>query len=74
MRKPAIAMVTGDPAGIGSELLAKLLAQDDARAIDRRGNVRVFRNQEMHYAYRHCGLPEEVIFTEALFAGSPGDR
>jgi UDP-N-acetylmuramate dehydrogenase len=28
----------------------------------------------MHYAYRHCGLPEDIIFTQALFAGSRGDR
>jgi len=34
----------------------------------------VFTNDEMRYAYRHCGLPEDIIFTEALFAGSPGDR
>jgi UDP-N-acetylmuramate dehydrogenase len=46
----------------------------EARAIDRRGTMRVFTNDEMGYAYRHCGLPEEVIFTQALFAGSPGDR
>jgi UDP-N-acetylmuramate dehydrogenase len=46
----------------------------EARAIDRRGTMRVFTNDEMGYAYRHCGLPEDVIFTQALFAGSPGDR
>jgi UDP-N-acetylmuramate dehydrogenase len=46
----------------------------EARAIDRRGTMRVFTNDEMRYAYRHCGLPEDIIFTEALFAGSPGDR
>jgi UDP-N-acetylmuramate dehydrogenase len=46
----------------------------EARAIDRRGTMRVFANDEMGYAYRHCGLPEDVIFTQALFAGSPGDR
>jgi UDP-N-acetylmuramate dehydrogenase len=27
----------------------------------------------MHYTYRHCGAPNDVIFTEALFAGTPGD-
>jgi UDP-N-acetylmuramate dehydrogenase len=46
----------------------------EGRAIDRRGTMRVFTNDEMRYAYRHCGLPEDVIFTQALFAGSPGDR
>jgi UDP-N-acetylmuramate dehydrogenase len=45
----------------------------EARALDRRGNARVFKNTEMHYAYRHCGVPDEIIFIEALFAGAPGD-
>jgi UDP-N-acetylmuramate dehydrogenase len=26
----------------------------------------------MGYSYRHCGVPEDVIFTEALFQGAPG--
>jgi len=45
----------------------------EARGVDRRGNLRVFSNGEMHYTYRHCGAPEDVIFTEAVFAGRPGD-
>jgi UDP-N-acetylmuramate dehydrogenase len=28
----------------------------------------------MCYSYRHCGAPEDIIFTEALFQGAPGDR
>jgi UDP-N-acetylmuramate dehydrogenase len=28
----------------------------------------------MHYTYRHCGAPEDFIFTEATFQGTPGDR
>ena len=31
-------------------------------------------NADMHYTYRHCGAPEDVIFTQALFQGEPGDR
>jgi UDP-N-acetylmuramate dehydrogenase len=27
----------------------------------------------MRYTYRHCGAPDDYIFTEALFAGEPGD-
>ncbi len=27
----------------------------------------------MQYTYRHCGLPEDMIFTSALFQGTPGD-
>jgi UDP-N-acetylmuramate dehydrogenase len=45
----------------------------EARGVDRQGRVRVFSNGEMHYTYRHCGAPEDVIFTQALFQGSPGD-
>lgn len=45
----------------------------EARGVDRRGNVRVFTNGDMHYSYRRCGAPDDIIFTEALFAGTPGD-
>ena len=45
----------------------------EARGVDRRGNVRVFSNGDMHYTYRHCGAPEDVIFTQALFQGAAGD-
>jgi UDP-N-acetylmuramate dehydrogenase len=45
----------------------------EARGVDRAGNVKVFANADMHYGYRHCGVAEDVIFTQALFAGRPGD-
>jgi UDP-N-acetylmuramate dehydrogenase len=45
-----------------------------ARGVDRAGRIVTFRNGDMHYSYRHCGVAEDVIFTEALFAGAPGDR
>jgi UDP-N-acetylmuramate dehydrogenase len=45
----------------------------EARGVDRAGNVRVFSNGDMHYTYRHCGAPDDVIFTEALFQGARGD-
>jgi UDP-N-acetylmuramate dehydrogenase len=44
-----------------------------ARGVDRGGQIRSFTNAEMQYTYRHCGLPEDIIFTEALFQGTPGD-
>ena len=46
----------------------------EARGVDRMGNVRVYSNADMHYTYRHCGAPEDVIFTQALFEGAAGDR
>jgi UDP-N-acetylmuramate dehydrogenase len=45
----------------------------EARAVDRQGRVHVLSNADMHYAYRHCGAPDDYIFTEALFAGERGD-
>jgi UDP-N-acetylmuramate dehydrogenase len=45
----------------------------EARAVDRQGGVHVLSNAEMHYAYRHCGAPDDYVFTEALFAGERGD-
>ncbi len=43
----------------------------EARGIDRQGRVQVFSNADMGFAYRHCGVPEDVIFTQALFSGTP---
>jgi UDP-N-acetylmuramate dehydrogenase len=46
----------------------------EARAVDRRGSLHVLSNADMHYTYRHCGAPEDFIFTEALLQGEAGDR
>jgi UDP-N-acetylmuramate dehydrogenase len=46
----------------------------EARGVDRAGRVRTFTNAEMHYTYRHCGAPDDVVFTEALLQGTPGDK
>jgi len=45
----------------------------EARAVDRQGRVHVLPVADLHYAYRHCGAPEDLIFTEALFQGEAGD-
>jgi UDP-N-acetylmuramate dehydrogenase len=45
----------------------------EARAVDRHGRVHVLGNAEMRYTYRHCGAPDDYIFTEALFAAERGD-
>ncbi len=44
-----------------------------ARAVDRSGHIHVLTNSDMHYTYRHCGAPEDLIFTEALLQGRPGN-
>src|SRR4051794_18293712 len=38
----------------------------EARGVDRAGNVRSYPNAEMGYSYRHCGVADDVVFTEAL--------
>jgi len=45
----------------------------EARGIDRSGRIRLLALADMHYAYRHCGAPDDIIFTQALFQGAPGD-
>jgi UDP-N-acetylmuramate dehydrogenase len=45
----------------------------EARGVDRAGRIRTYTNADMGFGYRHCGVPDDVIFTEALFAGTPGD-
>ncbi len=44
----------------------------EARAVDRKGTITVLNNADMGYSYRHCGAPEGLIFTAALFQGRPG--
>jgi UDP-N-acetylmuramate dehydrogenase len=77
-----LAFYRGIPGGIGGALRMNGGAYGretkdaliEARGVDRQGNIRVYGNADMHYTYRHCGAPEDVIFTEALFEGQPGDR
>jgi UDP-N-acetylmuramate dehydrogenase len=45
----------------------------EVRGIDRRGHVRLLSVAEMHYSYRHCGAPDGIVFTQALFQGAAGD-
>jgi UDP-N-acetylmuramate dehydrogenase len=45
----------------------------EARGVDRAGTIRVYTNADMGFGYRHCGVSDDVIFTEALFQGVPGD-
>jgi UDP-N-acetylmuramate dehydrogenase len=45
----------------------------EAGAVDRKGNKRVLSNADMRFAYRHCGAPDDLIFTEALLMGEAGN-
>jgi UDP-N-acetylmuramate dehydrogenase len=45
----------------------------EARGVDRQGNIRSFTNADMGFSYRHCGVPDDVIFTAATFQGRAGE-
>jgi UDP-N-acetylmuramate dehydrogenase len=76
-----LAFLRGIPGAIGGALRMNGGAygretQDalvEARGVDRAGRLHTFSNADMNYTYRHCGAPDDVIFTEALFQGVPGD-
>ena len=76
-----LAFLCGIPGGVGGALRMNGGAYGretkdvlvEARAVDRHGGVHVLNNADMHYAYRHCGAPDDYIFTQAVFAGERGD-
>jgi UDP-N-acetylmuramate dehydrogenase len=45
----------------------------EARAVDRAGTIHTLTHADMGFTYRHCAVPDEWIFTQATFQGSPGD-
>jgi UDP-N-acetylmuramate dehydrogenase len=45
----------------------------EARAVDRAGNVHVLGREDMKFTYRHCGAPDDYVFTQATFRGERGD-
>jgi UDP-N-acetylmuramate dehydrogenase len=44
----------------------------ESHGVDRQGNLRKFTNGEMGFSYRHCSVPDDVIFTTAVLQGSAG--
>lgn len=76
-----LAFYRGIPGSIGGALRMNAGAHGSetkdvlvsARAVDRQGRLHELSNAEMGYTYRHCGVPEDWIFTEALYAGRAGD-
>ncbi|MEN9873116.1 MAG: hypothetical protein RL186_13 [Pseudomonadota bacterium] len=42
-------------------------------AYDRAGNRHQFTRDQMGFAYRHCGLPQDLIFVSATFEGTRDD-
>ncbi|MBY0531967.1 MAG: UDP-N-acetylmuramate dehydrogenase [Xanthobacteraceae bacterium] len=45
-----------------------------ANAVSRSGELVTFSNADMGYSYRHCSVPDEYIFTQALFQAKPGNK
>lgn len=54
----------------GSEIKDILVS---ATAIDGNGNIHTVTPDEMEMTYRHCGVPEDWIFTSAILRASSGD-
>ncbi len=76
-----LSFMRGIPGGVGGALRMNGGAYGretkdaliEARAVDRQGRVHVLNNADLHYSYRHCGAPDDYIFTQALFQGQRGD-
>jgi UDP-N-acetylmuramate dehydrogenase len=77
-----LAFYRGIPGSIGGALRMNAGAHGgetrdvliEARGVDRQGDMRTFANAEMGFTYRHCGAPEDIIFTRAVFQGRDGSR
>ncbi len=46
----------------------------EVKAVTRKGEIVMLSNADMHYSYRHCGAPDDLIFVEALYRGHAGDK
>ncbi len=76
-----LAFYRGIPGSIGGALRMNAGAHGretkdalvSARAVDRQGRVHVLTNTDMGFTYRHSAVPHDWIFTEATYAGEPGD-
>jgi UDP-N-acetylmuramate dehydrogenase len=76
-----LAFYRGIPGSIGGALRMNAGAHGretkdvllEAEAVDRRGTLHRLTLSDMGLTYRHSGVPEDWIFTEALYQGTPGE-
>ena len=76
-----LAFYRGIPGSIGGALRMNAGAHGhetkdalvSARAVDRDGRIHVLSNADMGFTYRHSGIADDWIFTEATYAGEPAD-
>lgn len=76
-----LAFYRGIPGSIGGALRMNAGAHGSetkdvlvsAKAVDLDGNIYEYTNKGMEFTYRHCGVPDGWIFTEAVFRGTPGN-
>ncbi|MGF7157367.1 UDP-N-acetylmuramate dehydrogenase [Bartonella heixiaziensis] len=72
----------GIPGGLGGALKMNAGANGvetaarvvEVYALDRKGQRHVLSSKDMQYSYRHCGVPEDLVFTAALLEGQLGNR
>jgi UDP-N-acetylmuramate dehydrogenase len=76
-----LAFLSGIPGSIGGALRMNGGAYGgetkdvliEARGVDRQGNPFTLSNAQMNFSYRRSGAPEDIVFTQAVFQGRPGD-
>jgi UDP-N-acetylmuramate dehydrogenase len=76
-----LAFYRGIPGSIGGALRMNAGAHGgetkdalvSVRAVSRDGSLLRLSAAEMDFSYRHSGVADALIFTQALFAGRPGD-
>lgn len=76
-----LAFYRGIPGSIGGALRMNAGAHGretkdvltSARAVDLDGNIHILSLAGMGFTYRHCGVQDGWIFTEATYQGTPGE-
>ncbi len=72
----------GIPGGVGGALRMNAGAHGDetcdrlvsVTAVTREGEIITLTKEQLGYSYRHSRAPSDLIFTEALYQGAPGNE